>query len=156
MKFPSKVRTCLWFESDGEAAAEHYVSLIPDSRVESVFRPDPAGGALVVEYSLAGAPFMHLNGGPMFKLSPAASISVLTEDQAETDALWTALLADGGAESHCGWLADRFGVSWQVVPKPLLRMLTADDRQAAGRGHQTMMEMVKLDIATLEAAFRGA
>jgi predicted 3-demethylubiquinone-9 3-methyltransferase (glyoxalase superfamily) len=98
---------------------------------------------------------MFLNGGPQYKLSPAASIVVRTADQAETDTLWNALLADGGEESRCAWLTDRFGVSWQVVPDALSRLLGAKDREAAGRAMQAMMQMGKIDIAALESAFRG-
>ncbi len=151
-----KVRTCLWFDSQGHEAAEFYVSLLPDSRIDGVFNYGTDGRPLVVEFTLAGAPFMVLNGGPMFKLSPAASISVLTKNQAETDALWNKLLADGGEESMCGWLTDRFGVSWQIVPEVLPRMLNAEDKAAAGRAREAMMAMQKLDIAALEAAFNGA
>lgn len=99
---------------------------------------------------------MILNGGPHYRLNPAASIVVSTEDQAETDALWEKLTADGGEEGRCGWLTDRFGVSWQIVPKVLSTLLGAADRAAAGRAQQAMMAMKKLDIAALEAAFRGA
>ena len=143
-----KVRTCLWFDSNGEEAAEFYVSIVPGSAIEVVSGP-------VVELSLAGTPYMFLNGGPQYKLSPAASIVVRTADQAETDRLWTALLADGGEESRCAWLIDRFGVSWQVVPDALPRLLGAEDREAAGRAMQAMMRMGKIDIAALETAFRG-
>lgn len=150
-----KVRTCLWFDGNGEEAAELYVSLLPDSGIETATRPEPGKPALVVELSLAGTPYMFLNGGPQYKLSPAASIAVRTADQAETDRLWSALLADGGEESQCAWLTDRFGVSWQVVPDALPRLLEADDREAAGRAMQAMLQMKKIDIAALEAAFRG-
>lgn len=150
-----KVRTCLWFDGNGEAAADFYVSLLPDSRIVSTFRPDPNGLPLVVELRLAGTPYMFLNGGPHYKLSPAASIAVRTADQAETDRLWDALLAGGGEESMCGWLVDRFGVSWQIVPDALERMLAAEDRAAADRAMQAMLQMRKLDVGALEAAFRG-
>jgi predicted 3-demethylubiquinone-9 3-methyltransferase (glyoxalase superfamily) len=150
-----KVRTCLWFDGRGEAAAEYYVSLLPDSVIETVSRPEPGKPAMIVELSLAGTPYMFLNGGPQYKLSPAASIAVRTADQAETDRLWSALLADGGKGSQCAWLTDRFGVSWQIVPDALPRMLGADDRDAAGRAMQAMLKMKKIDIAALEAAFRG-
>lgn len=150
-----KIRTCLWFDANGHEAAQRYVSLLPDSAIESTLRPDPDKPPLVVELSLAGTPYMFLNGGPHYQQSPAASIVVRTADQAETDRLWQALLADGGVESQCGWLTDRFGVSWQVVPVALLRMLSADDRAAADRAMQAMLEMVKIDVATIEAAFRG-
>lgn len=150
-----KVRTCLWFDSRGEEAARFYVSLLPDSRIETVSRPDPDGPALTVDFTLAGAPYQVLNGGPMYPQTPAASISVLTKDQAETDALWTALVADGGEAGQCGWLTDRFGVSWQIVPEPLLEMLGAPDRAAAARVNDAMLKMGKIEIAALEAAFRG-
>lgn len=155
MTTSAKVRTCLWFDGRGEEAAELYVSLLPDSRIESVFRPDPDGPALTVEFTLAGAPYMILNGGPHYKLSPAASISVATDDQAETDRLWAALTAEGGEESRCAWLTDRFGVSWQIVPRRLMQLLSAEDRAAAGRAQEAMLGMSKIDIAALEAAFAG-
>lgn len=151
----AKVRTCLMFHGNGEEAAEFYVSLLPDSHIETTSRPDPNGPALVVEFTLAGAPYMMLNGGPPCSHSMAASISVLTKDQAETDELWEALLADGGEESMCGWVTDRFGVSWQIVPKAMPSMLMNDDKAAAMRVQQAMMKMRKLDIAGLERAFAG-
>ncbi|MEW8186932.1 MAG: VOC family protein [Candidatus Thiodiazotropha endolucinida] len=150
-----KVRTCLWFDGSGEQAAEFYVSLLPGSAIETVSRPDPDKPALIIELSLAGTPYMFLNGGPQYQLSPAASIAVRTADQAETDRLWDALVAEGGEESQCAWLTDRFGVSWQIVPDALPRMLGADDREAAGRAMQAMLKMKKIDIAALETAFRG-
>ena len=152
MEFTAKVRTCLWFDGRGREAAEFYVSLLPDSAIETPCRPAP-DPPLVVEFTLAGAPYMILDGGPLYRHTPAASILVLTKDQAETDRLWAALAADGGQESRCGWLVDRFGVSWQIVPEALVRMLNADDREAAGRAQSAMMEMRKLDVDTLEAAF---
>ncbi len=155
MSHQPKVRTCLWFDGNGEEAAEYYVSVLPDSIIETLTRPEPGKPALVVELSLAGTQYMFLNGGSQYKLSPAASIAVHTADQAETDRLWSALLADGGHESQCAWLTDRFGVSWQIVPDALPRMLDADDRDAAGRAMQAMLKMRKIDIAAIEAAFRG-
>ena len=155
MEFTAKVRTCLWFDSQGEEAARFYVSLLPDSQIENAVRPDPNGPPLVVEFRLAGAPFMILNGGPHFALNEAASISMLTEDQDETDRLWAKLLEGGGKESQCGWLKDRYGLSWQIVPKALPRMLGATDMEAAGRAQEAMMTMKKIDIAKLEAAFHG-
>jgi predicted 3-demethylubiquinone-9 3-methyltransferase (glyoxalase superfamily) len=155
MKFSAKVRTCLWFDGQGEEAARFYVSLLPDSHVENVFRPDPAGPPLVVEFTLAGTPYMTLNGGPQFEHSEAASISVLTRDQEETDRLWTALTSGGGKEGRCAWLKDRFGVPWQIVPEALPRLLAAEDKAAAARAMNAMMAMGKIDIAGLEAAFNG-
>lgn len=149
------VRTCLWFDGTGEEAAEFYVSLFPDSAIKAVSRPEPDKPALIVELTLAGIPYMFLNGGPQYKLSPAISIAVRTPDQAETDRLWSALLADGGEEGQCAWLTDRFGVSWQIVPEALPQMLGDQDRDAAGRAMQAMLQMKKIDVAALEAAFRG-
>ncbi len=150
-----KVSTCLWFDGVAEDAASFYTSLIPDSRITNVFRPDPDAAPLLVEFTLAGAPYQALNGGPHYRLSEAVSIAVTTKDQAETDRLWSALLADGGRASQCGWLVDRFGLCWQIIPEALPRLLSAPDRAAAGRAMQAMLQMQKLDIARLEAAFRG-
>ena len=155
MEFNAKVRTCLWFDDQIENAANFYVSLMPDSIIENTVQPDPDGRPLVIEFSIGGTPFMLLNGGPMFTHSEAASISVLTEDQDETDRLWSALTADGGGEGQCGWLKDRYGVSWQVVPKTMPRLLSDLDREAAGRVMQAMMTMKKIDIAALQTAFNG-
>ncbi len=151
----AKVRTCLWFDDQGEDAAKFYVSLLPDSHIETMSRPDPGGPALVVEFTLAGTPYMTLNGGPMFEHTPAASISVLTRDQAETDELWAKLLDGGGTERMCAWLVDRYGVSWQIIPEAVPRMMGAGDKAAAGRARNAMLEMKKIDIATLERAFDG-
>lgn len=156
MSTSPKVATCLWFEKDGEAAATFYTALLPDSRITGRFRPDPNAPPLMVEFTLAGVPYQILNGGPHFRLSEAASIVVMTEDQAETDRLWDALTADGGRESQCGWLVDRWGVSWQICPRQLLRLLSDPDRAAADRAMQAMLKMQRLDIAALQAAFDGA
>lgn len=153
MSAKPKVRTCLWFDGNGEEAAEFYTSLLPDSYIETRSYPQPGKPALVVEFTLAGAPFMVLNGGPMFKHTPAASISVLTKDQAETDMLWSRLLDAGGEEGMCAWLIDRFGVSWQVIPEVLPKMMEASDKAAAMRARDAMMKMRKIDIEALETAF---
>jgi len=150
----SKVRTCLWFEKDGLDAAHFYTSLLPDSRLETehaLGRDEP----LLVDFTLAGAPYQILNGGPHFKLSEAASISVLAADQTEIDRLWDALTADGGEESQCGWLKDRWGLSWQIYPQALLDMQSAVDKDAAERARQAMYKMKKLEVAALVAAFEG-
>lgn len=150
-----KVRTCFWFDDQALAAAEFYVSLLPGSRIEQVGRypegQDMAtpGKVLMVEFSLAGTPYQALNGGPHFTLSEAASISVMTDDQSETDRLWTALTVDGGAESQCGWLKDRFGMSWQIVPRRAAALLSGPD---AAKVWPALMAMRKIDIAALEAA----
>ena len=151
----AKVRTCLWFDQDGEDAAAFYVSLLPDSRIDSVHRPDPSKPALVVEFTLAGTPYQALNGGPGNPHSWAASISVLTDDQAETDRLWDALTANGGEPSKCGWLNDRFGLWWQIVPRRLPELLADPDREKAGRVFQAMLGMGKIDVAGLERAGEG-
>ena len=155
MNAENKVRTCLWFEKGGEEAARFYVTLLSDSRIESSYRPDPDGPPLVLDFTLGGAPYQILNGGPEVSQSPAVSISVVTEDQAETDRLWSALITGGGKEGRCSWLTDRWGVSWQVVPRALIDSLMSDDQAAAGRAFQAMMGMNKIDIAQVEAAFRG-
>lgn len=151
----AKVRTCLWFDGRVEEAADFYVSLLPDSRVEwiSPYRRDDE--PLVIEFTLAGAPYMLLNGGSHFRLNEAASISVMTRDQAETDRLWDLLASGGGRESRCGWLVDRFGVSWQIVPEILPRLLADPDKAASARVMEAIMTMGKIDIAALEAAHHG-
>ena len=152
----AKIRTCLWFDGKAEEAANFYVSLLPGSAVESMFRPAPDGPALTVNFTLAGTPYQALNGGPHFSFTEAASISVLTEDQEETDLLWAALTADGGEESQCGWLKDRYGLSWQIIPKALPKLVGDRDRDAANRAMQAMLGMGRIDIAGLESAFRGS
>ena len=142
------IRTCLWFARDGEEAAEFYVSLLPRSRIDAKVFADPRNPAVVIEFTLGEAPYMILNGGPTHTLTPAASISVTTADQIETDALWAALLAGGGEEGRCG-------LSWQIIPQALRRMLGADDKAAAARAQAAMMTMTKIDIGAIEAAFNG-
>lgn len=155
MEFKSKVRTCLWFDKGGREAAEFYVSLIPDSMIDNVLDHHNPDDPMVVEFTLAGCPMMILTAGPHFKLNEAASISVLTKDQAETDALWQALTANGGEESMCGWLKDRWGVSWQIVPEVLPRLINQPDKAAGKRVQEAMMQMRKIDIASIEAASTG-
>lgn len=157
MSQTAKVRTCLWFASGGYQAAKFYVSLLEDSQIESVTPTanpdDSADDPMVVHFTLAGAPMMILTAGPHYKLTPAVSISVLTRDQAETDRLWEALTANGGEESRCGWLTDRFGLSWQIVPRRMMDLFSSDDVAAAGRAQAAMLQMRKIDIAAIEAAF---
>ncbi len=153
-----KITNCLWFDTEAEAAANFYVSIFPNSNIGKVSRypenlpGDRAGQVLTVEFELDGTPFTGLNGGPQFKFDEAISFQIDVHDQAELDRYWSALLADGGTESQCGWLKDRFGVSWQVVPVQLGRLLSGPDKDVAGRVAAAMMQMVKLDIAKLEAA----
>jgi predicted 3-demethylubiquinone-9 3-methyltransferase (glyoxalase superfamily) len=156
-----KVFPCLWFDGNAEEAANFYVSLLPDSRVDEVVR-SPAdnpsmkeGGVLVVDFTLAGRKYSGLNGGPQFKFTEAVSFAVRCKDQAEVDRLWEALTADGGEPVQCGWLKDRFGLSWQIVPEEMYEMLASSDRDAARRAMEAMMTMVKLDLAGLKRAFRG-
>ena len=151
----SKVRTCLWYDDNGHQAADFYVGLIPGSAIESRIGATATGTPLMVNFHLAGVPYQALNGGPHYALSPAASISVITEDQAETDRLWAALIADGGAESRCAWCVDRFGLSWQVVPRALMATVGGPDPAGAARATEAMMAMARIDIAALEAAYRG-
>ncbi|MCR8672027.1 VOC family protein [Agrococcus sp. HG114] len=156
------VRTVLWFDGRIEEAAELYVSLVPDSRITDVMRipagdnPWPGdaspGEALTVDLTLAGAPFQLLNGGPQFPQSEAVSIAVTVDGQAEVDRLWEGLVADGGEESQCGWCRDRFGVSWQVIPKQLGELMQGERSADVTRA---MLTMRKLDVAQLEAAARG-
>lgn len=150
-----KVRVCLWFQKGGVEAAKHYVSLLPDSRIDAVFEHGNPDDPMVVEFTLGGVPMMILTGGDMYKLTPAASISVLTKDQSETDRLWSALLDGGGQESMCGWLEDRYGVAWQIVPEILPKLINDQDRAAGRRAQVAMMQMRKIDIAGIEAAFAG-
>jgi len=149
------VQTCLWFEDAALEAAETYVRLLPGSAIRHVFpqRGNP-GATFMVQLDLLGQRYSFLNGGPHYRLTPAASIEVHLETQPEVDALWDALL-DGGSASRCGWLTDRFGVSWQIIPRALPRLMATDDEAAAARVLQAMMAMVKLDGPTLEAAARG-
>ncbi len=157
----AKTKTCLWFKDDAEAAARFYVSLLPDSRVEQVQRAPgdyPAGktgDVLVVEFTLGGTSFQLLNGGTQADYGNTASISVSCADQAEVDRLWAALTADGGSELACGWLRDRWGVPWQIVPQVLPRVMAGPDAAAAARVFAAMQEMVKLDVAALERAAKG-
>nr|WP_269586327.1 VOC family protein [Roseibium sp. Sym1] len=148
----AKVRTCLFFGEKGEEAADYYVSLLPGSRMETIVRPVPGGPVLVAEFTLAGTPYMILNGNPQVEPSHLTSISVLTEDQAETDRLWQALLKDGGEEGQCGWLKDRFGIHWQIVPRALPRLMQSGNPESAGRVSAALMKMKKIDISGLEAA----
>jgi predicted 3-demethylubiquinone-9 3-methyltransferase (glyoxalase superfamily) len=157
----SKIAPCLWFDGEAEEAAKFYVSLLPDSRIDHVQRnvmDSPAGKTgtvLVVQFTLAGQRFLALNGGTRFEYTHAISFQVDCADQGEVDRLWDALSA-GGAVERCGWLQDRYGVSWQIVPRVLPEMLGDPDPVKAQRVMQAMLQMVKLDIAALKAAQAGA
>ena len=156
-----RIAPCLWFDHQAEEAATLYASIFPDSRIDKIHR-SPAdnpstreGDVLTVDFTVLGSPFIGLNGGPDFTFNEAISISVDCENQQEIDFYWDALLADGGQESVCGWLKDKFGVSWQIVPKRMQALLDGDDRDGARRAMEAMLGMVKLDIAELEAAYKG-
>ena len=157
----SKIRPCPWFDGEAEEAANFYVSLFPSSRIDHVqrnvmdSRAGKAGTVLVVEFTLAGQRFMALNGGTRFEYTHAISFEVDCADQAEVDRLWDAL-SDGGSIEQCGWLKDRYGVSWQIVPTVLGQMLGDSDPAKAQQVMQAMLRMIKLDIAGLKAAYEGA
>lgn len=157
-----KISPCLWFDGAAEEAANFYVSLFPDSRIDAVNRSPgdtPSGPkdiVLTVEFTLAGRSYTGLNGGPDFTFSEAISLSIDCDDQTEVDRYWDALIANGGEPSVCGWLKDRFGLSWQVVPRRLPEMLASPDREAAGRALAAMLKMAKIEVAELEAAYGGA
>ncbi|MEL6610479.1 MAG: VOC family protein [Bacteroidota bacterium] len=151
-----RVRTCLWFDESAEAAARFYVATVPGSSIGSVSRSPETGAPFMVSLQIGGAPFLFLNGGPGFPQTPAASIYVSTEGQIETDRMWDALIADGGSPGQCGWLTDRFGVSWQVVPTALPRLMASSSRAGVERVQNALSDMGRIDIARLEAAYKGA
>jgi predicted 3-demethylubiquinone-9 3-methyltransferase (glyoxalase superfamily) len=147
----------LWFDGQAEEAAAFYVSVFPNSKVGRIARyteagPGEPGTAVTVEWELDGQPFVGINGGPMFTFSEAVSLEIRCKDQAEVDHYWSRLLEGGGRESQCGWLKDRFGFSWQVVPERLVELMTHPDTAVVRRVTEAMLKMVKLDVARLEAA----
>jgi predicted 3-demethylubiquinone-9 3-methyltransferase (glyoxalase superfamily) len=155
-----KIVTYLWFDNQAEEAVNFYTSLFGDSKVAEVERypegaPGPAGEVMVVQFQLAGQDFIALNGGPQFKFNEAVSLYVNCETQAEVDDLWGKLTADGGEEQPCGWLKDKYGLSWQIIPTALPKLLSDPDPAAANRVMEAMFKMTKIDIATLEAARAG-
>ncbi len=156
----STVAPCLWFDGKAEEAARFYVSLLPDSRIDSVlpYTVETPGGkpgdVMLVEFTLAGSPYLALNGGTSFEPTPAISFFVACADQAEVDRLWNTLL-DGGTPMACGWITDRYGISWQIVPEAMTRMIKDKDSAKVRRVMEAMMTMVKLDLAALEQAYRG-
>ena len=152
---------CLWYDGTALEAAQFYAKTFPDSSVGAVHRAPgefPAGkegDVLTVDFVVAGIPCMGLNGGPMFKHDEAFSFQIATDDQAETDRLWNAIVDNGGAESDCGWCKDKWGLSWQITPRALTDAFTGPDRAAAKRVFDAMMTMRKIDVAKIEAARRG-
>ena len=154
----SKIKPCLWFDGQAEEAANFYVTLFPDSQVSNVARSPadtpsgPAGMVLTVEFTLAGQEFQGLNGGSDFKFNEAISFSIDCADQVEVDRLWDALTARGGEPGPCGWLKDRWGVSWQIVPRRLEELLADPDPERARKAMEAMLKMGKIEVAELEAA----
>ena len=152
---------CLWFNGTAEEAARFYARTFPDSAVTAVHRAPgdyPAGKqgqVLTVEFTVVGVSCLGLNGGPAFTHSEAFSFQIITEDQAETDRYWNAIVDNGGVESECGWCKDRWGLSWQITPRVLLEAVASHDQASAKRAFQAMMEMKKIDIAAIEAARAG-
>ena len=153
----SSIRTCLWFrDGRGREAAEFYCALIPGSRIEATYEiPAEEGASWLIDFTLGGTPYQILDAGPMFTLSEAVSISVETDNQEETDRVWAALTTNGGEESHCGWLKDRYGVSWQVFPRRLTELTLKADKIVSAKAIATMMKQRKIDIAEIEAAVRA-
>ena len=160
MTIKQKITPFLWFDSNAEEAMQLYVSLFENSRIVEVTRygdagPGPSGTVMTGVFELEGQRFIALNGGPIYKFTEAFSLMVDCETQEEVDRLWDRLIAGGGAPSQCGWLKDRFGLSWQIIPGVLPKLLTDKDRAAAGRAMQAMLKMTKIDIAALKRAFEG-
>ncbi len=159
MRIP-KNSICLWYDKDAEAAANFYASIFPDSEVRAVHRAPAdfpsgrAGDVLTVEFTVLGLPCLGLNGGPAFRQTEAFSFQVATDDQAETDRYWNAIVSNGGAESACGWCKDRWGVNWQITPRVLTEALAAGGEEAR-RAFGAMMTMGKIDVARIEAARHG-
>ena len=157
----TRLATCIWFDGDAEAAARFYAATFADSRVDAVHRSPadyPAGRAgdvLTVEFTVLGASFVGLNGGPGHPPTEAISFQVFTDDQAETDRLWDAIVGNGGSENACSWCRDRWGVSWQIVPRVLTAALADPDTAAAKRAMAAMMTMIRIDIAAIERARAG-
>lgn len=157
----NKIVTCLWFDGQAEEAAAFYTSLLPNSSVDRILRSPidtpsgPAGMVLTVEFTLSGNSYLALNGGPNFKFNEAVSFQIMCDDQEEVDRLW-ATLTEGGEEVACGWLKDRYGLSWQIVPRRLIELITGSDEGRAKRAMEAMMSMVKIDIPALERAADSA
>jgi 2-polyprenyl-6-hydroxyphenyl methylase/3-demethylubiquinone-9 3-methyltransferase len=161
MDTQARMTICLWYNGDAEDAAQFYAETFPDSSVGAVFRAPgdypsgKTGDVLTVEFTLMGIPCIGLNGGPEFRHNESFSFQVATADQAETDRYWNAIVGNGGEESVCGWCKDKWGISWQITPVALTRAVSDPDAAAAKRAFDAMMEMKKIDIAAIEAAYRG-
>lgn len=160
----TKITPTLWYDSEAEEAAKLYTSVFPDSKILSVQKyPEggeevtgkPAGSVMTVNFQIGDQEFIALNGGPTFKLSEAVSFMYSVDGQEEVDKYWNALIADGGEESQCGWLKDKFGLSWQIIPKQLNELLSDPDKEKSSRVMQAMLKMQKIDIVALEKAAEG-
>lgn len=160
----SSIVPCLWYDSEAEAAAKLYTSIFPNSKIlKTDYYPGggedvtgkPSGSVMTVSFELDGQEFMALNGGPTFKFNESVSFVFTVDGQAEVDKYWHALIADGGEESMCGWLKDKFGVSWQIIPKQLNEVLADPDTERAKRAMQAMLKMRKIDVAALQKAADG-
>ncbi len=157
----AKNTICLWFDKEAEAAARFYAATFPDSQVTAVHRAPSdypsgkKGDVLTVQFTVCGIPCLGLNGGPAFKQTEAFSFQIATEDQEETDRYWNAIVGNGGQESACGWCKDKWGLSWQITPIALTKAIADPDPAAAKRAFDAMMQMVKIDIAAIQAAHRG-
>lgn len=159
-----KITACLWFDNQAEEAAAFYTSIFQNSSIGSQSEYDeaasevsgkPAGSVMVVEFEIAGQKFVALNGGPQFKFNESVSFMIDCKDQNEVDYYWSRLTADGGEESMCGWLKDKFGVSWQVIPHGMNDLIAGSDKEASQRAMQAMLQMKKLDIQKLKDAYEG-
>jgi 2-polyprenyl-6-hydroxyphenyl methylase/3-demethylubiquinone-9 3-methyltransferase len=152
---------CLWYNGTAEEAARFYAETFPNSAVTGVHRAPgdfptgKQGQVLTVEFTVVGVPCLGLNGGPMFTHTEAFSFQIITEDQAETDRYWNAIVNNGGSESDCGWCKDKWGLSWQITPRALMDAMTGPDKAAAKRAFDAMMTMKKIDVAAIKAAVRG-
>ena len=150
-----KIMPCLWFDDRIDEAIKFYTSLFATTKVHELVRHDPNGPAFTAVIELEGQKMMLLNGGPIFPFTEAVSFVIDCADQTEVDRFWDALVGDGGAESQCGWCKDKFGLSWQVVPRQLYETVAGPDKAGAGRATQAMMKMKKLDVAELQRAYAG-
>jgi len=156
-----KITTFLWFNDNAEEAVNYYTSIFKDSKILNVMRygdagPGPKGSVMTITFQLNGQEFIALNGGPHFKFTEAISLFVKCDSQQEVDELWTKLTSDGGAESQCGWLRDKYGLSWQIVPSAFLKMMVDKDPERSKRVFGAMMKMKKLDLAQLQKAYNAA
>ncbi len=157
----AKNTICLWYDGGAEEAARFYAETFPDSSLSAVHRAPgdypsgKEGDVLTVQFTVLGVACLGLNGGPVFQHNESFSFQVATEDQAETDRYWNAIIVGGGQESECGWCKDKWGISWQITPVALTKAVTSPDGAAAKRAFEAMMQMRKIDVATIEAAFRG-